>query len=1016
MSRRSSRSSISDGELILDCKAAYREVLDDIRKDITSKSVLLQALQETGRNPTERVLKKYWRSDTEGLSFDDFVDICRKEPVTSEEEIMKAFRKIDTNGDGFLSLEELFKIMTSKGEKMTRQEVREIIDEVDENGDGKLDFKERKFYYEQFCNMNKNTADQLRQQNRKRLERMERGDRKSKKSENFSDSKRGDAASMGSQISVKSNSSQRTFSDRPMSARSGKSISSQRSSRKKMGSTASIKSEFSVEDGGTSDSKRMGSSSSLRSDSTLKAAEHEEEDAMEEIPEDVDEDDDDDDDIQTSMTRASDAKRHSIQSTGSSFKRSTDSELGSRSSLMSSRGSSVHSFKTRQDPTTEVGLGQTVTDDLTTSPRTKPAASVRRLAEADTASGLHSSSVSLRKSTGSEFGSQMQRGMNKSSASVRQSLDAEKESIVQQSLTGSSASLRKSVNTRSKSNVGSSASIRESIDEELESNAQKSIRGSSTSLRSLKVEQESSTQKNISGSSTSLRRSQDAGFGSQVTVKSKQAVKPVFFSSEEESNRRREDDEEEIDEDVDDEEEVIPTSARRRSSASKSDLSSSYKSRHKSSGELTHGSHASLRSGEKDPNSTPVPAQRKTLSRSLLAEDDMPRPSPRSNKKGQSVKHVPASKLGHLADEPKNKRDWAHTSSKGCFFIDDDDGLMTHTYRLNLTEKSKVWITIQPTTTKKMIIGDTTPIDTMLLIARKRPDSEGRSVVGFTEKRDGKGKYGVMCELKAGTYNILPFTTGCHLRARHSDSSTETPLVRKDKDGKTAITKAFKKALQEIFELCDLDNNGCLSRDEFTWFTMRTSGDKVTDDEWDVVEETVELENGEITEAGFVKLNEMEADDVDDDISDLWVTLQSMGYNKDLFIDEACPFKLDVFAEGCDDAEVGLTCTGIETINNDMIIETVLEQDEGVKIKGMRDLNMYTYANDTRSTVVLDNRSNSRVKMTMDCTSSKNCKINQSHEDYNITLDPHEKQIAHHMMPMDETLDWTPRCVEAITK
>ncbi|XP_021359769.1 EF-hand calcium-binding domain-containing protein 7-like isoform X14 [Mizuhopecten yessoensis] len=703
MSRRSSRSSISDGELILDCKAAYREVLDDIRKDITSKSVLLQALQETGRNPTERVLKKYWRSDTEGLSFDDFVDICRKEPVTSEEEIMKAFRKIDTNGDGFLSLEELFKIMTSKGEKMTRQEVREIIDEVDENGDGKLDFKERKFYYEQFCNMNKNTADQLRQQNRKRLERMERGDRKSKKSENFSDSKRGDAASMGSQISVKSNSSQR--------------------------------------------------------------------------------------------------------------------------------------------------------------------------------------------------------------------------------------------------------------------------------------------------------------------------------------NRRREDDEEEIDEDVDDEEEVIPTSARRRSSASKSDLSSSYKSRHKSSGELTHGSHASLRSagmsgsrrsllsvGEKDPNSTPVPAQRKTLSRSLLAEDDMPRPSPRSNKKGQSVKHVPASKLGHLADEPKNKRDWAHTSSKGCFFIDDDDGLMTHTYRLNLTEKSKVWITIQPTTTKKMIIGDTTPIDTMLLIARKRPDSEGRSVVGFTEKRDGKGKYGVMCELKAGTYNILPFTTGCHLRARHSDSSTETPLVRKDKDGKTAITKAFKKALQEIFELCDLDNNGCLSRDEFTWFTMRTSGDKVTDDEWDVVEETVELENGEITEAGFVKLNEMEADDVDDDISDLWVTLQSMGYNKDLFIDEACPFKLDVFAEGCDDAEVGLTCTGIETINNDMIIETVLEQDEGVKIKGMRDLNMYTYANDTRSTVVLDNRSNSRVKMTMDCTSSKNCKINQSHEDYNITLDPHEKQIAHHMMPMDETLDWTPRCVEAITK
>ncbi|XP_033738968.1 EF-hand calcium-binding domain-containing protein 7-like isoform X2 [Pecten maximus] len=632
MSRRSSRASVSDGEFFTDCKAAYVEVVKDVRKDITSKSLLLQALQESGRNPSERVLKKYWNSSTDGISFDDFVDICRKEHVTSDDEMMKAFRKIDTNGDGYLSLDELFKIMTSKGEKMTRQEVREIIDEVDENGDGKLDYKE-------FCNMNRATADQLRQRNRKRLERVEKGDRRSKKVESFSDSKRGDVASMGSQISVKSNSSQRT---------------------------------------------------------------------------------------------------------GMS---------GSRRSLLS--------------------IGE-----------------------------------------------------------------------------------------------------------------------------------------------------------------------------------------------------------------------------------------------QKNPYSTPVPAQRKTLSRSLLSEDDMPRPSPRSNKKG--VKHVPASKLGHLTEEPKNKRDWTKTTSKGCFFIDEDDGLMTHTYRLNLNERSKVWITVQPSIPQSMIIGDTTPIDTMLLVTKKKPDSEGRSVVGFTEKRDGKGKYGVMCELKAGSYNLLPFTTGCHLKARRSDSSKETPLVRKDRDGKTSITKAFRKALEEIFELSDLDGNGTLSRDEFTWFTLRTSGDKVTDDEWAVVEDTVELENNEITKKGFVKLNEMEADDVDDDISDLWVTLNSMGYNKDLFIDEACPYKLDVYTESCDDAEVALTCTGIETINNDMIIETVMEQDEGVKIKGS--VYMYTYANDTRSTVVLSNRSNNSVNVTMDCTSSKNCQISQDNEEYTVTLDPHEKQIAHHLMPLDETLDWTPRCVEAVTK
>ena len=47
------------------------------------------------------------------LSFHDFVDICRKEPVTTVDDLMKAFRKIDTNGDGYISLDELHKIMNT---------------------------------------------------------------------------------------------------------------------------------------------------------------------------------------------------------------------------------------------------------------------------------------------------------------------------------------------------------------------------------------------------------------------------------------------------------------------------------------------------------------------------------------------------------------------------------------------------------------------------------------------------------------------------------------------------------------------------------------------------------------------------------------------------------------------------------------------------------------------------------------------------------------------------------------
>ena len=47
------------------------------------------------------------------LTFNDFCNICAKEPATSEDELMKAFKKIDLNGDGYLSNSELRKVLTT---------------------------------------------------------------------------------------------------------------------------------------------------------------------------------------------------------------------------------------------------------------------------------------------------------------------------------------------------------------------------------------------------------------------------------------------------------------------------------------------------------------------------------------------------------------------------------------------------------------------------------------------------------------------------------------------------------------------------------------------------------------------------------------------------------------------------------------------------------------------------------------------------------------------------------------
>lgn len=50
--------------------------------------------------------------------------------------------------------------------------------------------------------------------------------------------------------------------------------------------------------------------------------------------------------------------------------------------------------------------------------------------------------------------------------------------------------------------------------------------------------------------------------------------------------------------------------------------------------------------------------------------------------------------------------------------------------------------------------------------------------------------------------------------------------------------------------------------------------------------DNVPMKNGEVTKAGFIRLNEMEAEDNDGDTEDSWITLNNMGYNKSLILDE----------------------------------------------------------------------------------------------------------------------------------
>ncbi|OCT84838.1 hypothetical protein XELAEV_18022995mg [Xenopus laevis] len=121
-------------------RAAYLTVFKSSLDNITTKDQLQLVLQQTGRNPSNRVLNKYWTPRTKELNFDDFCAILKKEKPATKNELLKAFRKIDTNNKGYILHNDLYEILTTKGEKMSQEEVNSVFRLAEVNSNGKLDY------------------------------------------------------------------------------------------------------------------------------------------------------------------------------------------------------------------------------------------------------------------------------------------------------------------------------------------------------------------------------------------------------------------------------------------------------------------------------------------------------------------------------------------------------------------------------------------------------------------------------------------------------------------------------------------------------------------------------------------------------------------------------------------------------------------------------------------------------------------------------------------------------------
>uniref|UniRef100_A0AAX7UHD5 EF-hand domain-containing protein n=1 Tax=Astatotilapia calliptera TaxID=8154 RepID=A0AAX7UHD5_ASTCA len=138
----SPRPSEEDEAFYMQCRAAYLAVFRSSLTNITSKQHLCRVLQQAGRNPSSATLNKYWTATTSKLNFDDFCEILKHEEKTEESELMRVFKKMDVNGDGYITHSELEKALITRGEKMTKEEVNAIFSLADINKDGKLHYAE----------------------------------------------------------------------------------------------------------------------------------------------------------------------------------------------------------------------------------------------------------------------------------------------------------------------------------------------------------------------------------------------------------------------------------------------------------------------------------------------------------------------------------------------------------------------------------------------------------------------------------------------------------------------------------------------------------------------------------------------------------------------------------------------------------------------------------------------------------------------------------------------------------
>ena len=138
-------------DLVLNKEKEYKSIFEmhDSNKDGSVNSLeLANILKWININISDEEIKEIMTEiELEGngeINYDEFISILnkREKDVDNEEELLKAFKVFDKEGNGLININELKHIMLTVGTNLSECEINDMLTEADTDMDGYINYEE----------------------------------------------------------------------------------------------------------------------------------------------------------------------------------------------------------------------------------------------------------------------------------------------------------------------------------------------------------------------------------------------------------------------------------------------------------------------------------------------------------------------------------------------------------------------------------------------------------------------------------------------------------------------------------------------------------------------------------------------------------------------------------------------------------------------------------------------------------------------------------------------------------